>query len=59
MARWKTLPYVFRCPESGRILKSMDLTKENADRFKEWVKLYSPSLRKKVKAKCKQHKHSS
>lgn len=59
MARWKTLPYVFRCPKTGWILKSMDLKKENADKFKEWMVLYSPKVRQKVRAKCKQHKHSS
>ena len=55
MARWKTLPFVYFCPVTGQIVKSMDLSK---DMVKKERYFYSSWARKKVLCKAKQHKHS-
>ena len=58
MARWKTLPFVFRCTEKWNIIKQMDCNKKMQEKAKIWIRLYNPILRKYTIAKGKQHKHS-
>lgn len=58
MARWKTLPFVFRCPESWAIIKFMDCNKKMQEKAKAWIRVFSKFVKKYVLAKGKQHKHS-
>lgn len=58
MSRWKTLPFVFRCPESWAIIRSMDCNKKMQEKAKTWLKIFSKHEKKMVIAKWKESKHS-
>ena len=55
MARWKTLPYAYRCPVTNMIVKVMDLSREQASKVR---KFFSKGTRSMQECKPKQHKHS-